>query len=58
MTTIEFYYLALCVGALSLFAVALSFNAASWKSWKKSQETESAAKDEGRHVTPQAKLAA
>ncbi|MBS0252154.1 MAG: hypothetical protein JSR78_13930 [Proteobacteria bacterium] len=58
MTTIEFYYLALCVGALCLFAVALGYNATSWKSWKQSQAAEPVANEAGRHVTSQTKLAA
>ncbi|WP_409562385.1 hypothetical protein [Hyphomicrobium sp. MC8b] len=58
MTTIEFYYLAICIGAMCLFAFALSYNAISWKSWKQSQTAKSSAAGAGEHVKPQEKLAA
>ena len=37
MTTMEFYYLAVCVGAVCVFAVALGYNSWSWKTWDRSQ---------------------
>lgn len=59
MTTIEAFYLAMCVTALSAFAIALSYNAWSWKRWKSSQNAAGAVveKSEAREM-PQTKLAA
>jgi hypothetical protein len=57
MTTIESYYLALCIAAMCLFALSLGYNAVSWKSWKESRTTAKDAAADG-HVKPQTKLAA
>jgi hypothetical protein len=58
MTTIEAYYLAVCVAALSVFAIALAYNAWSWKSWKSSQSAEVLATKPQTREVPQTKLAA
>jgi hypothetical protein len=31
MTTVEFYYLAVCISAISVFGISLAYNAWSWK---------------------------
>lgn len=58
MTTIESYYLALCIAAMCLFALSLGYNATSWKSWKDSRTTAKDAGGTDGHVKPQTKLAA
>ncbi|MFA5955502.1 hypothetical protein [Hyphomicrobium sp.] len=58
MTTIESYYLALCIAAFFIFGIGLSYSTWSWKSWKDSQTTVDAMPERTAHVKPQTKLAA
>jgi hypothetical protein len=58
MTTIEFYYLMLCMSAFAVFAVMLSYNAMSWKSWKQAQADSTPAESKDGEAKAQVKLAA
>lgn len=58
MTTIEAFYLAMCVAALTVFASALSYNAWSWKRWKSSQDATAVVEKPEERNLPKTKLAA
>jgi hypothetical protein len=57
MTTIESYYLAVCVTAITVFAITLAYNTASWKSWKLSRDVKNVAPGSAARVKPETKLA-
>ena len=58
MTTIEFFYLAICVAAFFAFALSLEYNSSSWKSWKRSQTAAKVVTQAGESVASEKKLAA
>jgi hypothetical protein len=58
MTTIESYYLALCIAAFFVFGIGLSYSTWSWKSWKNSRTTVDASAELSAQMKPQTKLAA
>jgi hypothetical protein len=58
MTTIEAFYLAICLAALSVFAIALAYNAWDWRRWKSSQNVGTVVEKQEARELPQTKLAA
>ncbi len=43
MTTMESYYLAVCIGAFITFAATLAYNDLRWSAWKKAPKIQSEA---------------
>ncbi len=58
MTTIEFFYLTLCLVAFAAFACALAYNAVSWKSWSAQRAAPAPAPKQNAKDGMQAKIAA
>ncbi len=60
MTTVEFYYLMICVGAFLVFAISLAYSTWSWEQSCAGADGASghAAADHASHKSSQTKLAA